>query len=426
MRNANRSFALMVIGQVVSVFGASILRFALSLYILDQTGRADLFAVILAVSTIPGILLFPMGGAIADRFNRRNLMVAFDLMSSGVVMLYALLLWTGHATLGATIAATTMLFTISSLYQPAVQASIPLLVDSEYLSKANGLVNGVCALSNLAGPILGGVLYSVLGLHALVAFSSVTFFLSAVMEMFIHIPFIKQETEGHIYSTLFKDMKSAVHFITKQKPHILRIMILACGLNMLLSPFFIIGAPYILRVTMGSGDMAYGLGLGLLQISAIIGALLAGAFAVKMSAGHLHHWLTGIALLMIPTALALAPWVLRLGYWPSFLLFFAGAVPIVVTLTLVALSVLTSIQRETPNMLLGKVMALIHASAQCTAPFGQLLYGAVFQAFSTRVYLPAIGVCLFTLLLALAAKWMLRGTAGSLTRVVRVAENQVG
>ncbi len=71
----NKNFNLMILGQIISLFGASILKFALSLYILDITGKAEIFATILAVSSIPIIVFSPIGGAIADIFNRRNLMV---------------------------------------------------------------------------------------------------------------------------------------------------------------------------------------------------------------------------------------------------------------------------------------------------------------------------------------------------------------
>jgi MFS family permease len=77
-----RDFSLVVMGQIVSIFGSAILRFALDLYVLDVTGRADIFALVIALSAIPGILFSPVGGAIADRFNRRNLMVILDFSNS--------------------------------------------------------------------------------------------------------------------------------------------------------------------------------------------------------------------------------------------------------------------------------------------------------------------------------------------------------
>lgn len=89
MNNKNKlytkDFSLVVLGQIVSVFGASLVRFALSLYVLDMTGRADIFASVYAISNIPRLLM-PLGEAIADRFNRRNLMVIYDFSSSFIVL----------------------------------------------------------------------------------------------------------------------------------------------------------------------------------------------------------------------------------------------------------------------------------------------------------------------------------------------------
>ncbi len=73
----NKNFVMVVIGQMISIFGNSVLRFALPLYILDQTGSTTICGAILATSTIPTILFSPLGGIVADRSNRRNLMVWF-------------------------------------------------------------------------------------------------------------------------------------------------------------------------------------------------------------------------------------------------------------------------------------------------------------------------------------------------------------
>jgi len=175
----NKNFSLVVLGQIVSLFAASILRFALSTYILDITGRPDLFALVFAVSAVPGVLLSPLGGAIADRFNRRNLMVIFDFASSTVALSAALLFAQGLLTVSVVGIIMTLLAMISFIYQPAVQASIPVLQTEGNLEKANGIVMGVGALSGLSGPIVGGLLYGLVGLKVLIEISCLAFFLQA-------------------------------------------------------------------------------------------------------------------------------------------------------------------------------------------------------------------------------------------------------
>ena len=75
------NFTFLVFGQVSSLIGNYTLKFALSMYVLEQTGSASVFAGLLALALLPTILLSPFGGILADRANRRNIMVALDTLS---------------------------------------------------------------------------------------------------------------------------------------------------------------------------------------------------------------------------------------------------------------------------------------------------------------------------------------------------------
>ena len=97
------------------------------------------------------------------------------------------------------------------MYAPVVMASIPQLVPEKKLEQANGIVNGVQALSNIVAPVLGGILYGIIGLKMLVIISCLAFFLSAILEMFITIPFIKRVQESHIIPTIVRDMKGDLY-----------------------------------------------------------------------------------------------------------------------------------------------------------------------------------------------------------------------
>lgn len=396
----------MVAGQIIAVLGSALLRFALSLYVLDVTGRADLFATLFALSNIP-LLLAPLGGAIADRFNRRNLMVIFDFASSAIVLSFILALSAGNHSVLLIGAVMVLLSVISALYTPAVTASIPLLVEANKLEGANGIVQSVQALSAVAAPVLGGVLYGILGIRPLLLISCAAFFLAAVMEMFIHIPFEKRAYEGHIVPTIMKDLKEGFAYVVKQ-PFILKSMILAALLNLLLTPYFIVGGPIILRVTMHSSEAIYGAGMGLINFATIVGALSIGFFAKKMSMNKLHRWILIIALLVLPMAVSVTPFMLGLGYYPSFMLFMFSAMPIAMVMTIISIFVITRVQKRTPNENLGKVMAIITAVAQCAAPIGQIIYGLGFEGFSGAVYLPTIFVSVAMFALAALSQRMLR------------------
>lgn len=407
------SFNLMVIGQVISILGASILRFALDTYVLDVTARADVFALLLAISTIPGIILSPLGGAIADRCNRRNLMVVFDIISSLVVLIFSLILSAGNATIVMIGLTMVLLNIISSMYQPTVQASIPQLVKEENLEKANGIVNGIGSLSNLAGPVLGGVLYSVVGIEMLVSLTCCTFFLSAILELFLDIPFKKRQRSASIIRVISSDMQEGFRFIIKDNPFILKTIMIATGMNLFLTPFFLVGTPYIMRILLDSNDVLYGTALGIIQFSSIIGALSVAFVAKKLHVSQLYKWLFAICGCMIPMTFSISPIMLNMGYAPVFISFFVCAVPIIMVITMLSVYFISLVQKHTPNQIMGKVMAIIMAVAQCAAPIGQLIYGQLFEFYKSNAYIVVIIMIITVIGLAFVAKRFLKGEGGT-------------
>lgn len=95
-----RNFTFLILGQISSLFGNYTLRFAMSMYVLEQTGSASIFAGLLALSMLPTILLSPLGGILADRANRRNIMVILDVSSGIAVLIGCTVFWGGYDLVG--------------------------------------------------------------------------------------------------------------------------------------------------------------------------------------------------------------------------------------------------------------------------------------------------------------------------------------
>lgn len=292
---------------------------------------------------------------------------------------------------------------ISAMYTPAVMASIPLLVSEQKLEQANGIVNGVQALAGVTAPVLGGILYGMLGLKLLVIVSGLLFFFTAIVEMFMTIPFVKRSYDGHLVPTLIKDMKEGFTYVVKQT-FILKCTLLAALLNLLLTPLFIVGVPIILRVTMNSSDTLYGIGMGIIDFATILGALTMGYFAKKLRIHTLYIWVLVSAFLVIPMAMAVLPRALQIGYYSSYSLFIGCALIIAMMMTIISIYVMTLVQKETPNEQLGKVMAIMMAVSQCMAPLGQMGYGVLFEFFQANIYIPVLMISVCVLLLAFVTR----------------------
>ncbi|MDR0639360.1 MAG: MFS transporter [Spirochaetaceae bacterium] len=401
-----KNFILLIIGQIVTLFGSALLRFVLSLYVLDITGRADVFAALYALSAIP-ILLTPVGGAIADRVNRCKMMVAIDFTNGLIVLGFILLTANGKPSVFAIGAVMVLLGITSAMESPTVQACVPQTVPEEKLEQANGIIQGTGSLAQIIAPVLGGILYGIFSLRGLIVCSCAAFFLASFMEVFIRILFVKRVQEKHIVPTIIADLKEGFAY-TVQQPLIRSCMILAAALNLVLAPYFIVGIPIVLRMTMKSTGALYGTGMAIIEAGMILGALAVGLFAKKMRMRTLHRWIAGAAFLLTGTAVSLLPQVLALGYYPAFAVFFLFVLPAVMAITMISIYVITHVQKNTPDALLGKVMAIITAAAQCAAPAGQIVCGFLFKKFSAAVYIPTIALGMVTLLIAAAGKIMLR------------------
>ncbi|MEG0495943.1 MAG: MFS transporter [Eubacterium sp.] len=396
----NRDFLLVVIGQIISLFGNTILRFALPLYLLNTTGSSAIFGSVMALSMIPMALLSPVGGIIADRINRRNIMIFLDFITSGLVILFGLIFVPEHAVI---LIGTMMvvLSIIQSLYSPSVQASVPVLSSTKNLMKSNAIINQVQALSSLLGPSIGGILYGFWGLMPIIVVGACSFFISAVMEIFIHIPSVKRKDSEHSSNIIRQDIKDSLDFICHKNSVIFKIVLVICSFNLFISALIAVGVPTIITINLALSSQLYGIAQGLMAAGALLGGILTAIFASKLTADKSHFILFLASASILPIGIALIfpiPVMLAYGVITLFSM-------ILMTLASVfSIMMLSYLQMITPNELIGKVMSLIIALSVCSQPIGQALYGFLFSLSSSTPYVIIFGASCVTILITLVSK----------------------
>ncbi|MDO5572588.1 MAG: MFS transporter [bacterium] len=393
----NRNFTMVVIGQIISLFGNTIIRYALPIYLLNQTHSAALFGTVSACSFLPMILLAPVGGIIADRVNKRNIMVVLDFITAVIVAV--LLLTIGKLSLIPLLIVTLMLlFGIQGAYQPAVQASIPALEDAVHLNSANAIINMVNSLAGILGPVIGGVIYASFGLRPILYIGVICFLCSSLMEVFIQIPFEKREQEMGILAIAKNDMGDSIHFITHEKPIILKVCILIAVINMVFSALLIVGIPVIITEMLGFeesvGNRLYGYAEGALALGGLIGGLFAGIRGSKLNLQK--SWslilLCSCALPMITLAVTFRE-IPMLSYG----IVVAACCFMMIASTIFSVEMISYAQWVTPAEVLGKVMALLSCLAMCSNPLGQIIYGFLFEKLASHVgsiFLGAFVICI--------------------------------
>lgn len=366
----------MLIGQIISLFGNQILRFALPLFLLQKTGSSVLFGTITAGSFIPMIILFPIGGIIADRVNKRNIMVILDFSTSALILCFSIMAKVFYIV--PLIAATMMiLFAIQGAYQPAVKASIPVLVDKEHLMQANSIVDMISSFANMLGPVIGGLLFSFIGLTPILYISIACFFVSAVMEIFINIPFEKKQRNENLFVTGLRDMEGSFRFVFKKKPVLWKISITYGMVSMLLCSLFVIALPVLITQNMGFSErMAnrlYGYAQGVIAAGSIAGGLLGRYLIIGCALSILT---SGLALQLFQSSMAI------------YVVLVVECSLLMVLSTLFQIQMMSYVQILTPNELIGKVIACVICVCMCSNPIGQFLYGFVFEHIGDNAYLP--------------------------------------
>lgn len=396
----NKDFLLVVIGQIISLFGNAILRFSLPLHLLRETGSGTLYGIVIACSSLPMIVLSLLGGVLADRVNKRNIMVFLDFLTAIIMSVFFIL--NSKVNIVALLVVTLMLlYGISGTYQPTVQASIPSLTTEDTLLPANALINQIGYLSSLIGPVLGGLLYGSFNIEVIVIISIICFCASAVMEIFIKIPYEKRDNSQGMIAIVKEDVKEGYHFLKYDKPALIKICFIIASLNMLLASMIIVGGPILIVNILGMNDFMLGIAFGVGAAGGLTGGVLISVFGKRLKKEHSYKLLFGctVSVFIMGVAIFIDP--------PAFIAYVAVVVMnffATAFTTAFTIKILSIIQMDTPSHLIGKVVACALSFSNCAQPIGQAIYGYLFDLFYKNSWIILFAATLIALFITINAK----------------------
>ena len=394
-----KNFTLLILGQLTSLFGNFILKLALSMYVLEATGSAAIFAGILSAATIPTILLSPLGGILADRADRRNIMVALDALTGVSVLCAALFLSENNAI--AVISTLLIILSILGAFEtPTVQACIPTMLQGDNIMKGNAVVNQVASLSYLIAPMLGGVLYAMLGLKPVMYASVVCFFITALFECFIKLSYQRIQNQGGVLQIVKQDFLSSMQYITKEQTSISKMLLLTALSRFFVMGITIVGLPFLVRTVLGFNPKYYGAAESALAVATILGSIAAGILAEKLKIHKLSVLLASMGIFIIPAGIVFILPVNAMIKYGVTVVSFCGMQAVISIFSIFAVSL---IQQRTPNHLIGKVMAYTSTVTLCVQPIGQIVYGFLFDRFYSAVYFVLIPTGIIVCIVGLSA-----------------------
>lgn len=367
----NRNFLYLYVGGIISASGAAMASLTIVWLVYSQTGSAFAVAYLGLASVVPTIAFGLFAGALVDRFDRRKLMIASDLVRAcAIVSLPIYLLWQGFS-LFFIVFAMVLVGVFSSIFRPATNALLPRLVKGESVQYANGLISASNSLVQVVANAAGGILVMIAGASLGLFYNSTTYLFSALMIFMIVVPAVTsplgaQETHRRALST---DIKEGLRFMLRAKS-ILGITIGSTFASFFLVMFSMFLVVYTSSYLMG-GAVVYGVLLASLGFGVATGSLIVGRLKAVRYAGLLFTaGVIGIGLLILGLALVrsvylVVPMILTMGFIEG----------------LVNTTFFSIVQLVVPNEILGRVLSIDEVGSYAAVPLGQVAGGILTGGF---------------------------------------------
>lgn len=396
----NRDFLLLWQGQWVSRLGDQAFLIALMFWTKEASDSTTVMGLMMVLSTLPGVLLGPLGGAFADRHSRKAIIVGADLIRGVGVLALAFLLFRHPDETGLILIA---LFTVAltmgivgSVFSPTISAVIPDLVPRDRVAAANSLNRVSAQIAVFVGQALGGVLYRFLGAPLLFLIDGVSYILSACSEAFIRVPphDLEPATPEPRVDRYLREAKEGLVWVWERRG-MRAFLLVAAGINFFAMLTFIL-IPYYttdyLAVDPEAGAAWYGFLLSAMGAGAVVGYVVAGSAPwrgeTRMVAGILA--LLGTGGFMAAVAPVRDPTLA--------LLLFAG---MGLCSGVINILVVTLFQLSTPSRMRGRVMGLVLAMSTASVPLGVAMGGILGDATGKDVpllyFVSGVAVLLITL-----------------------------
>lgn len=377
-----RNFTFLILGQVSSLIGNYTLKFALSMYVLEQTGSASVFAGLLALAMLPTILLSPFGGILADRANRRNIMVALDTLS-GVAVLIASFAMSFLGDIFVIGALLIILSVLGAFESPTVQACVPQMLSGDNIVKGNAIVNQVASIASLITPFLGSIFYTAFGIRPVFYAAVGCFFVTALLECFIRLDEKKTGEKMGVLAIIKEDFAVSARFLCREQTDILKLLLLAAMVSLFVAGTAVVGFPYLVRTVLGLSAAHYGAAESAMGIASVLGSLCVVLLAKKLRLRHLSAVIAAFGICLVPCGIA---FLLPISSFACYLVLLAMFCACQLGCSLFSTYAISVIQERTPEHLMGKVMSYVFTLSMCAQPAGQIIYGALFDRFSASAY----------------------------------------
>ena len=270
-----KKFILLWSGELISAIGGGLTSFGLGVYVFEKTGSAAGMAIVTLLGFLPTLVLSIPAGVIADRYDRRVLMMLGDGGSAIGIIYILICMLRGEVSLVQICIGVFISSVFSALLEPAYKATVSDLLTPEEYSKASGLVSLAGSARYLVSPVIAGILLSVSDVKLLLIIDICTFFLT-VISTFVVKKGLKESKVSEQVS--FKEsLKTGWNAICKKRGVLLLVLVSAL-LTLFIGTFQILAEPLILSI---SDAKTLGIAETICASGMLVSSLFIGFFGIK-------------------------------------------------------------------------------------------------------------------------------------------------
>jgi len=380
-------------GQAASLFGSQLVQFALVWWLTQTTGSATVLAGATLVALLPQILVAPVAGALADRWNRRWVMVFADggiaLATLGLALLFA----SGVAQVWHVYLALLVRSTGGAFHWPAMQSSTAMMVPERHLARIGGLNQSLHGLCSIAAPPLGAILLSALPMYGILAIDVATALFAILPLLGFEIPVLRRDPAEAAKSSVLADLRTGFRFVAAWRP-LLVIIVAAAVINLFANPAVSL-LPLLVTSHFGGGA------LQLAQLESVFGVgMVVGGVLLGVWGGFKRRMVTAMLALLLQ----------GIGFAAVGLLPAAGLGAATAAMALIGFTnpicngaLFAAIQARVPHGMQGRVLSLLSSGAAAASPLGLLAAGPLADRFGVPIWYVIAGAVMVAVSLILSA-----------------------
>jgi len=393
-----KQYLFLFSGQQISMLGSSIVSFAIIWWLTITTQSEMMLGIASLVSLGPYVLVAPFSGLLADKFNRKTILIIVDACQAIFTVILSILFLTNHVSVAVIFVILGLRGTAQAFQVPVSMSITPTMVPKKQLSRMNGLSYLFSGLVNIIGPALGAALFAIPGINIgmVLWIDLITFAIAIIPLIIVKIPsVVTPEIEGEQVKESFIMQMSEGYNALKNIKGMLALLFGAMTINFFMSPLMAL-LPIFVNKVHGGTEVNYALVIGMLQAALVIGGLFMSLFkgfkkpVLIFLISLVFQALCQIALTFVPTDIEGRFWIIGA-------ILFALAIPF----SILDVSFITSIQVLIPKEKMGRVIATIMAISPAIRPLGQFLSGVIAEYTGMNIILIISAILAVVSLLAI-------------------------